>query len=208
MTRFNYKNKPKNKGFVDIYGIHSVNAALKNTKRQHQKLVINHANRRIVTEKVEKLVKDIVELSNKEMFKLYGSEHNHQGIVLTTSSLIQPSLERILFESKNKKIEVILMLDQVTDPNNIGSIMRSCSLFNCNTIIVSKNNAPDITPSMTKTASGALEIVNYLRVTNLSRTILNFKKNNFWIYGFDNNKNNYSNNNFEIENKMFICFWF
>ena len=53
------------------------------------------------------------------------------------------------------------MLDHVKDPNNIGAIMRSCSLFNCNTLIVAKDNAPDITPSMTKAASGAIEAVNY-----------------------------------------------
>ena len=82
------------------------------------------------------------------------------------------------YESINKKIEVvILMLDQVTDPNNIGSIMRSCVLFNCNSIIVSKDNAPDITPSMAKAASGALEFVNYIKVTNLSQMQLkNLKK--------------------------------
>ena len=79
------------------------------------------------------------------------------------------------------------MLDQVTDPQNIGSIMRSCSLLNCNSIIVSKNHSPDITASMTKAASGAIEIVNYVKVSNLSRTIQQLKKNNFWVVGFANN---------------------
>ena len=80
------------------------------------------------------------------------------------------------------------MLDQVTDPNNIGSIMRSCALFNCNSIIVSNDNAPDITATMAKAASGALEKVNYISVVNLSRAIIQFKKNNYWIYGLDSNE--------------------
>ena len=95
------------------------------------------------------------------------------------------------------------MLDQVTDPNNIGSIMRSCSMFNCNTIIVSKNNSPDITPSMAKAASGSLEVVNYIKVTNLVRTIEKFKKNNFWVYGMEKNSKN-SKNNFKISKKSLI----
>ena len=139
------------------------------------------------------------------MFKLFGSESTHQGIVLTTSNLVQPSLDEILNESKNKKNDVVVMLDQVTDPNNIGSMIRSSSLFNCKSIIVSKNNSPEITPSMTKAASGALEIVNYIKVTNLFRAIEKFKKNNFWVFGLDNNVDNF-NNNFEIPKKCLFVF--
>ena len=83
--------------------------------------------------------------------------------------------------------------------------MRSCALFNCNTILVSKNNSPNITSSMAKTASGALEIVNYIKVTNLSRTIQKFKKNNFWIIGFDN-LTNYSNNMTKLPKKCLLVF--
>ena len=71
---------------------------------------------------------------------------------------------------------VLLALDQITDPQNIGSIMRSCALFNCKGIIVAKDNAPDLTPSLYKAASGAAEIVNYFRVTNLKRSISELKK--------------------------------
>ena len=74
------------------------------------------------------------------------------------------------------------MLDQVTDPNNIGSIMTI--MYTClivKSIIVSKDNSPDITPSIAKAASGALEVVNYVKVTNLSQAIRKFKKNNFWV---------------------------
>ena len=95
------------------------------------------------------------------------------------------------------------MLDQVTDPNNIGSIMRSCILFNCKSVIVSKDNAPDITPSIAKAASGALEVVNYVKVTNLSNAIRKFKKNNFWVYGLDINNNNLDSN-FDIPKKCLL----
>ena len=205
MKKFSNKNKGKNKGFIDIYGYHAVYAALKNIKRNHQKLVISQSYKEFITNKFQESVREIIQLSSREMIKLYGSENSHQGIVLTTTMLEQPNLDEILYKSLNKKVEVVIMLDQVTDPSNIGSIMRSSSLFNCKSIIVSKNNAPDITPSMAKAASGALELINYIKVTNLSRAIDTFKKNNFWVYGFDNNNKNF-NNNLEIIDKSLLIF--
>ena len=201
--KFFKQKKTKNSGITEIYGFHSVIAALNNTNRKHQKLAISQTHKSIITRKIIQNVKEILVLSNKEMFKLYGGENTHQGIVLTTSSLIQPDLNVILDESRNKKIKIVVMLDQVTDPNNIGSIMRSCILFNCKTVIVSKDNAPDITPSIAKAASGALEVVNYVKVTNLSNAIRKFKKNNFWVCGLDIN-NNHLDNNFEIPNKCLL----
>ena len=201
--KFFKKKKSKNSGITEIYGLHSVIAALNNTNRKHQKLAISQTHKNIITRKIKQNVKEILVLPNKEMFKLYGGENTHQGIVLTTSSLIQPDLDVILDKSINKKIEVVVMLDQVTDPHNIGSIMRSCILFNCKSVIVSKDNAPDITPSIAKAASGALEVVNYVKVTNLSNAIRKFKKNNFWVCGLDINNNNLDNN-FDIPKKCLL----
>ena len=201
--KFFKKKKTKNSGMTEIYGLHSVIAAHNNINRKHKKLVISQTHKSIITTKIKQNVKEILVLPNKEMFKLYGGENTHQGIVLTTSSLIQPDLDVILDKSINKKIEVVVMLDQVTDPNNIGSIMRSCILFNCKSVIVSKDNAPDITSSIAKAASGALEVVNYVKVTNLSNAIRKFKKNNFWVCGLDIN-NNHLDNNFDIPKKCLL----
>ena len=81
--------------------------------------------------------------------------------------------------------------------------MRSCILFNCKSVIVSKDNAPDINSSIAKAASGALEVINYIKVTNLSHTIRKFKKNNFWVCGLDINNSNL-NNNFDIPQKCLL----
>ena len=74
--------------------------------------------------------------------------------------------------------------------------MRSCALFDCAGIIVGKDNSPELTSSLYKSASGAAEIVNYIRVTNIRRAISFLKKNNYWIYGFDSSKNKNSKLNF------------
>ncbi|MDC0037514.1 23S rRNA (guanosine(2251)-2'-O)-methyltransferase RlmB [Alphaproteobacteria bacterium] len=193
--KFIKQKKLKNKVFCEIFGKHAVYAALKNTNRKHQKLFFTKNHRGILDHQITKLIPEIKELQNVEMNKIFGTEKNHQGIVLKTSKIEQPSLQNVISNSQNKQSDVIIVLDQVTDPINIGSIMRSCALFNCDSIIVSKDNAPDITGNMAKAASGALEVTNYISVVNLSRAINQLKKNDFWIYGFDSNS---SKTNFEF----------
>ena len=82
--------------------------------------------------------------------------------------------------------------------------MRSCAMFNCKAIIVAKDNSPELTPSLLKAASGAAEIVNYFRVTNLKRTLSDLKKNNYWIYGFDSSFVNSSNLSFSKKSALVL----
>ena len=202
----NKQKRSNNKGFSEIFGFHAVNAALKNPNRIHQKLFVNQSQKENLSKKLATLVPDINELHNKEMFKMFGNESTHQGIVLRTSKLEQPILEDIIDKGQEKNSDIIVILDQVTDPNNIGSIIRSCALFNCKSIIVSKDNAPDLTASIAKSASGGIEEVNYVSVVNLSRTIIQLKKNNYWIYGFDSNENIKENKDIELPKKCVLVF--
>ena len=201
----NRQKRSNNRTFAEIFGTHAVYAALQNENRIHQKLFVSQNQRENLNKNINKLVPEINELHSKEMFKMFGSDSTHQGIVLRTSKLTQPKLEEKLLKSEDLKSDIVVMLDQVTDPNNIGSIMRSCSLFNCNSIIISIDNAPDITATMAKAASGALEIVNYISVVNLSRAIIQFKKNNYWIYGLDSNEK-IKNKNLDLPSKCVLVF--
>ena len=204
--KFDNKKKFKNSDFTEIFGHHAVYAALQNPKRIHEKLFISNSQKKtLLNNDFLKFIKEINELTNKDMNKIFGNESNHQGLVLRTSKLKQPSLEDILYNKSDTKNDLIVILDQITDPQNIGSIMRSCSLFNCNSIIVSDKNSPNITASMAKTASGAIEVVNYIQVVNLSRTILELKKNNYWIYGLDGNTSN-SVKDFDLPKKCVLVF--
>ena len=201
----NRQKRLNNKAFAEIFGTHAVYAALQNTSRIHQKLLVSQNQKENLDKNINKLVPEINELHSKEMFKMFGSDSTHQGIVLRTSKLAQPKLEDILLESEELKSDIVVMLDQVTDPSNIGSIMRSCALFNCNSIIVSNDNAPDITATMAKAASGALETVNYISVVNLSRAIIQFKKKNYWIYGLDGNEK-IKKQNLDLPSKCVLVF--
>ena len=202
----NRQKRSKNKGFAEIFGSHAVQAALQNPNRIHQKLFVSQNQKENLDKSITKIVPEINELHSKEMFKMFGSDISHQGIVLRTSKLTQPNLGNILIDSKNSKNDIIIMLDQVTDPNNIGSIMRSCALLNCNSIIVSNDNAPQITATMAKAASGAIEIVNYISVVNLSRAILQLKKNDYWIYGLDSHQKLDNDNNLDLPSKCVLVF--
>jgi len=176
-----------------IYGLHSVRAALLNSKRVHDELYITENNHEFA-KNYKSTIKKITVLDQKEFKKLYGGEKSTQGIVLKTNDFERPSLQQFVKNENEDDKCVLLALDQITDPQNIGSIMRSCALFNCKGIIVAKDNAPDLTPSLYKAASGAAEIVNYFRVTNLKRSISELKKYGYWAYGFDSSEDSESSN--------------
>ncbi len=192
------KNKPQkslNTGKIQtIHGMHAVRAAILNTKRVHHELHITENNEEFA-KNYKSTIKKITILDHKEFKKLYGGEKASQGIVLKTKDFERPSLQEFVKNEDDRS--VLLVLDQITDPQNIGSIMRSCALFNCKGIIVAKDNSPNLTPSLYKAASGAAEIVNYFRVTNIKRSISELKKYGYWAYGFDSfNSRNSININF------------
>ena len=181
--------------YQTIYGLHSVRAALLNKKRINDELIITE-NHKILEKKYQYKIKKIKILKSQDFKKNFGGEHTTQGIVLKTQELERPSLIDFVKKEDKEKKSVILVLDQITDPQNIGAIMRSCALFNCRGIIVSKDNAPDLTPSLLKAASGAAELVNYFKVTNIKRSLSELKKFGYWIYGFDSSKGASTNLNY------------
>ena len=203
MPKINNQKREKLAEKHIIYGLHSVKAALLNKKREHKELIINE-NQRSFAKIYRQKVKNIIMLSNRDFRQKFGDEHNTQGVVLITNDFSRPNLNTFIKNEQNKSKSVIVVLDQITDPQNIGSIMRSCSMFDCKGIIVAKDNSPEITSSLLKAASGAAEVVNYFRVTNLKRTLSDFKKNNYWIYGFDSSNNTKSE--LEFSKKSVLVF--
>ena len=200
----NFKEKSRKSAQNQIiYGLHSVKAALLNEKRDHFELIVNE-NQRNFAEKYKNKIKKITLLDNKDFKLKFGAESKSQGLVLKTKDKKKFTLNEFLEVEKNKTLSTIVVLDQITDPQNIGSIMRSCAMFNCKAIIVAKDNSPELTPSLLKAASGAAEIVNYFRVTNLKRTLSDLKKNNYWIYGFDSSFVNSSNLSFSKKSALVL----
>ena len=204
MSKNNYQKPSNTRKKQIIYGLHAVKAALLNDKRNHYELLITENHQKLADNYKSKIQK-ITFLHQKEFQKMYGSEKSTQGIILKTNDFERPNLQQFLKTENLNHKSVLLALDQITDPQNIGSIMRSCALFNCKGIIVAKDNAPDLTPSLYKAASGAAEIVNYFKVTNLKRSISELKKIGYWAYGFDSS--NYENtDNINFSKKSILVF--
>ena len=147
MSKVKIKKKQKNLEFQEIYGFHSVLAALQNIKRKHFGLFILEKYKKL-SRKYSHIIGKIKVLTNNEMSNLFGSENVTQGIVLKSSPLPIINFEKIFMDSQSKETSIVVVLDQVTDPNNIGSIMRSCALFQCKSVILPKDHAPDITPAL------------------------------------------------------------
>ena len=114
----------------------------------------------------------------------YSTKENllHQGYVAEIEHFDRPILKDLI--KKNKDITLVC-LDGVTDPRNIGSLIRSAAAFRIDGIIIKERNFPSDSKLMFKAASGAIEYINIFEVSNINSTLKNLKEKNFWVYGFD-----------------------
>ncbi len=166
----------KNNNIV-LYGIHSCFAALKNPKRKIQRIFVTDRTSKELVLSHKHPTPKIIQI--REFDKLLPKDAVHQGIVIETEPLPECNLKDI---SDSK---IIVALDQVTDPHNVGAIMRSSIAFGADAIIFTKDNAPALSGALAKSASGALEIIKCCKVTNLSRALEQLKKDEFWVAGLD-----------------------
>jgi 23S rRNA (guanosine2251-2'-O)-methyltransferase len=126
-----------------------------------------------------------------ERFRTYTPSQNAQGVIALKQDFKFSSLDTILIEAKKSSIPLILVLDEIQDPHNVGAILRSAECSGVNGIILTKHNSATITSTVTKTSAGATEHLKICQVNNLSQTIDELKENGFWIVGssLENAKN-------------------
>ena len=173
-----------------LYGRHAIEAALGNPARRCQRLI---ALRETAAE-ADMLLRgarakpprggvEIVE--RRALEKLLPNGAVHQGLALAAEPLMAADLESILATAAADAPQVIVALDQVSDPHNVGAILRSAAAFGALAVIVPEHGAPSVTGVLAKAASGALEDVPLLRVANLSRALEKLKAAGFWSLGLD-----------------------
>ncbi|MFO1242925.1 MAG: 23S rRNA (guanosine(2251)-2'-O)-methyltransferase RlmB [Rickettsiales bacterium] len=163
-----------------LYGVHAVKSALANPNRRIKRLVAT----KNTAETLDKLPgKAQLEISDgKTMERYVGADSVHQGIAALVDPLEQPALEDLLFGEQTKPLVV---LDQVTDPHNVGAILRSAAAFGAAAVIFPKDHAAKESATLAKAASGALDIVPLVEVTNLARTLEQIKQAGYWVAGLD-----------------------
>lgn len=110
---------------------------------------------------------------------------NHQGVAAIVKEFVYASLEEVLFAANNVQKPVILILDELKDPHNLGAIIRSAEAFGATAIIFKKDRQVEMTPTVMKVATGAQNHILIAQVTNLNQTIDKLKKAGFWVVSTD-----------------------
>lgn len=164
-----------------IYGWHPVLAALDNPRRSAGRLVATReAATRLHTEKPT-LQPEILE--RRQVDDLLPESAVHQGVALFAPVLQETAIEDLL--NATAPDAIVVVLDQVTDPHNVGAVVRSAAAFGAIGVVVQDRSAPPSNGALTKSASGALDIVPLVRVTNLARALELLAEAGFWRIGFD-----------------------
>ena len=180
-----------NKSTFFIVGKHAVIEALKNPHRKVLRVFLTEESKKTIHRENQKnnLLKNTkVFFKTKKELDNYCKNEGilHQGFVAEIEQL--EKLELKSFIKKNKNLTMVC-LNEVTDPRNIGSIIRSAASFNVDGLIFKDRNFPSNSKLMYKSASGCMEHQNIFTVSNINTTLKYLRENNFWIYGFDSKGN-------------------
>ena len=162
-----------------LYGLYTVTAALANPSRRWRRLVATAEARDAVPHghNAELVTRD-------EIDRLLPAGAVHQGIALLAEPLSEPVFAATL-DAAVAADRHLLVLDQVTDPHNVGAILRSAAAFGVGAVIVPERNAPRAAGVLAKAASGALDVVPFVRVMNLARALRDIKDAGYWCVGLD-----------------------
>lgn len=170
-----------------VYGVHAVAALLTNRHRPTKVLYINQDRLDARMQDLLRMAAEnnipIERLSTQKMNQRFA-DVSHQGVVANAGKLpeyIESDLEHLL--ARSKKPSLILILDGVTDPHNLGACLRSADAAGVDFVIIPKDKNASITPVVSKVACGAAESVPLVRVTNLARAMENIKQQGVWVYG-------------------------
>ncbi len=183
------------KGAYWIYGIHAALAAISNPARDCRRIVLAEtANQELETRVAQAITEAhkalpgrpaVERVSRTDMESLLPPSAVHQGLAVLAQPLGETAIEDIVRDCTEKGEAVVIVLDQATDPRNVGAVMRSAAAFGAAAVVVQDRNAPAITGALCKAASGAIEKVPFVRVVNLARALGMLKDGGFWAAGLD-----------------------
>jgi len=140
-----------------------------------------------------KIINDIIGLAksrnikilqeNRDFFKKFSSSSSHQGVALSVSIKSEKKDPELILKNIRDKKGVILLLDQITDPRNLGSIIRSAEALGCGAVVLPKNNSAEITDTVIKASAGATAYMEIITISNVAQFLEDIKKDGFWIVG-------------------------
>jgi 23S rRNA (guanosine2251-2'-O)-methyltransferase len=178
--------KPAGDGVL-IWGLHAARAAFLNPERRVTRLWLTKSGQKLFETALsaarEELLKrpDAKMMERDELDRITPPNSVHQGIAIEAAPLPDPSLSEII--AADPPPDLILVLDQVTDPHNVGAILRSACAFGAGAVVMTERNAPASTGVLAKSASGALECTPLIHVVNLARALDDLREAGYWCIG-------------------------
>lgn len=178
---------PKGTTELWIHGTHAVLAALDNPKRRILRFYITEDARENLSPRLDALHRapPPPRIVSRQTLSDLLPNAVHQGIAVLTTPLPPLDIDGFCAALDDQDRAVVVALDQVTDPHNVGAVVRSAAAFGAAAVVMPSRYTPDETGVLAKTACGALEKVGFARVTNLARAIDTFKEHGFWCVGLD-----------------------
>ncbi|MGZ9112634.1 MAG: 23S rRNA (guanosine(2251)-2'-O)-methyltransferase RlmB [Rhodoplanes sp.] len=176
------------RGAAWIYGQHAVLAAVANPRRRCRRLIATPATLATLAAAAEQATParpPIEVLGRRDLEKLLPPGAVHQGMALLGEPLQEPDLNDFLDHLDDGVDARVVVLDQANDPRNVGAVIRSAAAFGAHAVVVQERHSPEATGALAKAASGALEFLPLIRVTNIARSLETMKQAGFWCLALD-----------------------
>lgn len=185
--RFHHKNREEKPLDNIIYGRNSVLEMLKAGKRTVNKIMIAQTARGAAITEIVNLAKSKgIAIHSVPPEKLDKYSENSQGIAAEVSPMEYLEIEDLISKAKLSKNPLLVLLDGIEDPHNLGAIIRNCVAFGADGVIIPKWRASGVTETVSKSSAGAIEHIPVSRVINTNQTIDLLKESGFWIAGAEN----------------------
>lgn len=171
-----------------LFGINTAEEILKAGRRQVVRLVISRNEKSARVQELAGLARKNgvrIEFCDARTLEKLAAGGHHQGVIIETEPMGKLDVDEAVGLEKDLKKTIWAGLDSITDPMNLGAIIRSAACLGVSTVILPERRSAGLTPTAQKAASGAVERVNIVEVVNLNQTIIKLKAKGFWIYGMD-----------------------
>lgn len=171
-----------------LFGINTAEEILKAGRRQVVRLVISRNEKSARVQELAGLARKNgvrIEFCDPRTLEKLAAGGHHQGVIIETEPMGKLDVDEAVGLEKDLKKTIWAGLDSITDPMNLGAIIRSAACMGVSTVILPERRSAGLTPTAQKAASGAVERVNIVEVVNLNQTIIKLKAKGFWIYGMD-----------------------
>lgn len=171
-----------------LFGVNTAEEILSAGRRRALRLLISRSEKGARIQALAGLARSRgvpVEFCDPRVLEKHAQGGNHQGVIIETEPPKKLTLDDALARVSEPKRTVWAALDGITDPMNLGAIIRSAACFGVSTVILPERRSAGLTPAAQKAASGAVERVDVVEVVNLNQTIIKLKEKGFWVYGLD-----------------------